>query len=61
MNIDVAIVALPLLGALIVGLGNRRLGDHAAQWITSGLMLLVMFMSCIHLFDVTGSGITRTT
>lgn len=61
MNIDVAIVALPLLGAIIVGFGNRRLGDHAAQWITSGLMLLVMVLSWIVFFDVTGSGVARTT
>ena len=40
---DVAIVLLPLLGALIAGLGNRRLGDTPAQWITSGFMLI----SCV--------------
>ncbi|WP_303980528.1 NADH-quinone oxidoreductase subunit L [Dongia mobilis] len=61
MTLDVAIVALPLLGALIAGIGNRRIGDHAAQWITSGLMLAVMVISWITFFDVTGSGATRTT
>ncbi|WP_374651864.1 NADH-quinone oxidoreductase subunit L [Dongia sp.] len=61
MNLDVAIVALPLLGALIAGIGNRRIGDHAAQWITAGLMLVVMVISWMTFFDVTGNGNVRTT
>jgi NADH-quinone oxidoreductase subunit L len=61
MNLDVAIVALPLLGALIAGIGNRRIGDHAAQYITAGLMLVVMVISWITFFDVTGNGNVRTT
>src|SRR5689334_13540723 len=61
MTLDVAIVALPLLGALIAGIGNRRIGDHAAQYITAGLMLVVMVISWITFFDVTGNGNVRTT
>ena len=48
---DVAIVVLPLLGALIAGLGNRRLGDRGAMWITSGLMLVSFVLSWIVFFS----------
>ncbi len=58
---DVAIVALPLLGALIAGLGNRRIGDHAAQWITSGLMLISCVLAWVVFCDVTFGNHPRTT
>jgi len=56
---DVAIVALPLLGALIAGLGNRRLGDKGAQWITSGLMLISFVLSWVVFLQYDGTA--RTT
>src|SRR5919109_1785876 len=52
---DVAIVALPLLGALIAGLGNRRVGDRGAQWITSGLMLVSFVLSWIVFLQYDGT------
>jgi NADH-quinone oxidoreductase subunit L len=61
MNIDVAIVGLPLLGALIAGFGNRYLGDRAAQGVTCLLLLVSMILSWIVFFDVTGTGATRVT
>jgi len=56
---DVAIVTLPLLGALIAGLGNRRLGDKGAQWITSGLMLISFVLSWVVFLQYDGNA--RTT
>jgi len=56
---DVAIVTLPLLGALIAGLGNRRLGDRGAMWITSGLMLVSFVLSWIVFLKYDGA--PRTT
>ncbi|MDY0883017.1 NADH-quinone oxidoreductase subunit L [Dongia soli] len=57
---EVAIVALPLLGALIAGLGNRRIGDHAAQLITAGLMLISCVLAWIVFVDVTYGASPRT-
>ncbi|HVJ40366.1 MAG TPA: NADH-quinone oxidoreductase subunit L [Dongiaceae bacterium] len=57
---EVAIVALPLLGALIAGFGNRRIGDLAAQWITSGLMLITCVIAWIVFCDVTFANHPRT-
>jgi NADH-quinone oxidoreductase subunit L len=42
-----AIVFLPLLGALIAGLFGRLIGDRAAQWVTTGALLLAALLSCI--------------
>ena len=56
---DVAIVTLPLLGALIACLGNRRLGDRPAMWITSGLMLVSFVLSWIVFLQYDGA--PRTT
>src|SRR5919108_1818272 len=56
---DVAIVALPLVGAIIAGLGNRQLGDQAAMWITSGLMLISFVLSWIVFLQYDGT--PRTT
>jgi len=58
---DGAIVALPLIGALVAGLGNRKIGDHAAQWITSILMLVSCALAWMVFFDVTMGGHPRTT
>ena len=59
---DVWIVILPLVGALVAGLGNRRLGDRGAQWITSGLLLVSMVMSWIVFLGMNlGGGTPRDT
>ncbi len=58
---DVLIVILPLIGALVAGLGNRRLGDHAAQYITSGGLLISMVLSWMAFLDVNFGGEARTT
>jgi NADH-quinone oxidoreductase subunit L len=52
---DVAIVILPLIGALIAGLGNRRLGDRPAMYITSGLMLASFVMSWVVFLQYDGA------
>ena len=53
------IVILPLVGALIAGLGNRRLGDKPAMYITSGLLLVSMVLSWITFFDINFGGTPR--
>jgi NADH-quinone oxidoreductase subunit L len=58
---DAWIVLLPLLGALIAGLGNRMIGDKPAMYITSGLLLLCAVMSWIVFLDVNFGGTPRTT
>ena len=40
-----AIVFLPLLAAIVAGLGNRLLGNFAAKLITTGALFASMFMS----------------
>ena len=46
------IVFLPLLGALIVGLGGSSIGAKASEYVTTGLMLIVAVLSWIVFFDV---------
>ncbi|HEX2580769.1 MAG TPA: NADH-quinone oxidoreductase subunit L [Dongiaceae bacterium] len=52
---EIAVVFLPLLGALVAGLGNRRLGDRGAQLVTCGLMLLSAAFAWILFFQVLGN------
>ena len=59
--IDVAIVFLPLLGALIAGLGYRRIGDLGAQIVTCVPLLIAAVLSAIVFVDVTIGGNARTT
>jgi len=59
--IDVAIVFLPLLGALVAGLFCRQIGDRLAQVVTCGPLLLSMVLAIIVFFDVTYGGHARTT
>lgn len=47
-----AIVFLPLLGALIAGLGGSQIGAKASEYITTGLMVLVAILSWIVFFNV---------
>ena len=50
--IDVAIVFLPLAGALIAGLFCLQIGDRLAQIVTCGGLLLAMFLSFYVFYDV---------
>ena len=58
---DVAIVFLPLIGAIIAGFFGRRIGDTAAMWTTCSLLGLSAVLSWIVLFDVAVAGNVRTT
>src|SRR3954470_662663 len=58
---DAWIVLLPLLGALVAGLGNRRIGDKPAMYITTALLLASAVMSWITFLDVNFGGTPRTT
>ncbi|MGH6913908.1 MAG: NADH-quinone oxidoreductase subunit L, partial [Geminicoccales bacterium] len=58
---DVAIVFLPLLGALIAGLFYRRIGDLGAQLVTCGPLLISAILSAIVFFDVAIGGNVRVT
>jgi len=53
------IVILPLIGAIIAGIGNRRLGDKPAMYITSGLMLVSMVLSWTAFFQTNFGGTPR--
>jgi NADH-quinone oxidoreductase subunit L len=53
---EVWIVLLPLIGALIAGLGNRQIGDKPAMYITSGLLLVSMVLSWITFFETNFGG-----
>jgi NADH-quinone oxidoreductase subunit L len=59
--IDVAIVFLPLIGALIAGLFGRAIGDRGAQVVTCGPMLISMALSIVVFLDVNFNGNVRTT
>ena len=47
MNV-VALVFLPLLAAIIAGLGNRRLGNTGAKLVTTG----ALFVSLVFSWDI---------
>src|SRR5262245_22875339 len=58
---DVAIVFLPLLGAVVTGLLGRRLGDTASELITCALVAASAVLSVVVFFDVAVHGHVRTT
>src|SRR5690606_34138801 len=47
-----AIVFLPLIGFLIVGLFGTSLGARASEYITTGLMVIVAVLSWVAFFTV---------
>jgi NADH-quinone oxidoreductase subunit L len=47
-----AAVFLPLLGAIVVGLFGRSLGDRASQWITTGLLIVSAILSMVVFYTV---------
>ena len=55
-----AIVFLPLLGALIAGFGNKKLGDRGAQIVTCGAMLISAALAIVAFWEVAIQGQSRT-
>ncbi len=47
-----AIVFLPLLGFLIVGMFGNRLGVKASEYITSGFMIVAALLSWVVFFSI---------
>ncbi|MEX0808063.1 MAG: NADH-quinone oxidoreductase subunit L [Dongiaceae bacterium] len=58
---DVAIVLLPLLGAIVAGFFGRWLGDRGAQFVTCGAMIAAAVLSIMVAWDVAFHGNVRTT
>ena len=54
-----AIVFFPLIGAAIAGLFGRVIGDRAAEYVTTGLLILSAILSCISLINVGLAGDTQ--
>lgn len=59
MSIYHAIVFFPLIGAAIAGLFGRVIGDRAAEYVTTGLLILSAILSCISLINVGLAGDTQ--
>ncbi|MPY75276.1 MAG: NADH-quinone oxidoreductase subunit L [Alphaproteobacteria bacterium] len=58
---DVAIVFLPLLGAIIAGFFGRMIGDRASMYVTCVLLTVSCALGWVVFFDVTAGGNVRTT
>ncbi|MFC4350771.1 NADH-quinone oxidoreductase subunit L [Fodinicurvata halophila] len=58
---DVAIVFLPLIGAILAGFFGRTLGDRGAQLVTCIPMVLAGLLSIVVFFDVALGGNAYTT
>mgnify|MGYP002620234182 CR=1 FL=1 len=54
-----AIVFFPLIGAAIAGLFGRVIGDRAAEYVTTGLLILSAILACISLINVGLAGDTQ--
>jgi NADH-quinone oxidoreductase subunit L len=55
-----AIVFLPLLACIVVGLFGRVLGDRPSQWITSGAVIASALLSLVAFWRVALNGETTT-
>ena len=58
---DVAIVILPLIGAIVAGFFGRWIGDKGSQAVTCGAMLASMVLAIVAFVDVTFNGNVRVT
>jgi NADH-quinone oxidoreductase subunit L len=58
---DVALVFLPLAGAIIAGLFGRVIGDRGAQWVTCSFLLVSAVLSIVAFVDVIYNDNPRTT
>ena len=56
---DVAIVVLPLVGAIIAGLFGRQIGDRGAQIVTCALMVIAAILAVPVFIDVAIDGNTQ--
>jgi NADH-quinone oxidoreductase subunit L len=54
--LDVAVVFLPLIGAIVAGLFGRQIGDRGAQLVTCGLLGLSALVSLVLFYDVVIAG-----
>lgn len=50
----------PLVGALLVGLFGRKMGDHASQFVTCALMVVAAIASIMLMREVNFGGVPRT-
>jgi NADH-quinone oxidoreductase subunit L len=57
----VAIVLLPLIGAIVAGLFGRQIGDRGAQIVTCALMLVAAALAVVTFIDVAIDGNTQAT
>jgi NADH-quinone oxidoreductase subunit L len=55
-----AIVFLPLIGALIAGFGNKKLGDRGAQIVTCAAMLTSAVLGIVAFWEVALNGRSQT-
>jgi NADH-quinone oxidoreductase subunit L len=55
----VAIVVLPLIGAIVAGLFGRQIGDRGAQIITCALMVIAAALAVVVFIDVAIEGNTQ--
>ena len=55
-----AIVFLPLLGALVAGLSGRLIGARGAEIVTTTLLFVSAFLSCVAFVDVGLAGNVQT-
>ena len=55
-----AIVFLPLLGALVAGLSGRLIGARGAEIVTTALLFVSAFLSCVAFVDVGLAGNVQT-
>ncbi|NTU77776.1 MAG: NADH-quinone oxidoreductase subunit L, partial [Alphaproteobacteria bacterium] len=60
MYLDLAAVFLPLLGAVVAGVGGHRLGDRGAQIVTCGAVLIAAALSVLLFNEVALHGLART-
>jgi len=58
---DVAIVFLPLIGAIVAGLFGRMIGDRASMLVTCILLSISCILGWVAFFDVAIGGNTRST
>ena len=56
---DLAVVFLPLLGAITAGLFHKAITTRGAQIVTCGLMIITAILSCILFYQVNMLGLNR--
>jgi NADH-quinone oxidoreductase subunit L len=59
--VDLAVVFLPLLGAIIAGFGHRFIKASGANMVTCGLMVVTAILSCMLFYQVNFLNLARET